>query len=72
MIARVGPREAVRVEAPLRKMILALPDMLAQIGQWSRELPVPPALRRVHTLALACREPGGFSSRKGPRVVWLP
>jgi uncharacterized membrane protein YkvA (DUF1232 family) len=53
VIARVGPREAVRVEAPLRKMILALPDMLAQIGQWSRELPVPPALRRVHTLALA-------------------
>ena len=29
VIARVGPREAVRVEAPLRKMILALPDMLA-------------------------------------------
>jgi uncharacterized membrane protein YkvA (DUF1232 family) len=53
VIARVGPREAAHLEGPLRKMILALPEMLAQIGLWSRELKVSPALKGIQTLSLA-------------------
>lgn len=53
MIQQVGPVEAVRFEAPLRKMILAMPDMLAQLSLWSRELGMPQPLRRAQMLALA-------------------
>lgn len=50
---RVGPLEAPRIEAPLRRMILAMPDMLGQIAAWSRELGVPQPLKRAQVFALA-------------------
>ncbi|HMX43220.1 MAG TPA: YkvA family protein [Elusimicrobiota bacterium] len=50
---RVGPLEAPRTEAPLRRMILAMPDMLGQIASWSRELGMPQPLKRAQVFALA-------------------
>ena len=50
---RVGPLEAPRTEAPLRRMILAMPDMLGQIASWSREPGMPQPLKRAQVFALA-------------------
>lgn len=53
VMERVGPLEAPRLEAPLRGMILAMPDMLGQIAAWSKELGMPQPLKRAQVLALA-------------------
>lgn len=53
VIARVGPRDAVRYEGPVRNMILAVPEMLTQISVWSRDLGLPEPLRRAQMFALA-------------------
>ena len=50
---RVGAREAVRFEQPLRNMILVVPDMVAQIRAWMVEPGMPPQLRQLHGFALA-------------------
>lgn len=48
-----GAREAVRYEAPLRRMILAMPSMIAQIRAWFTESQLPSSSRRLHGFAMA-------------------
>jgi uncharacterized membrane protein YkvA (DUF1232 family) len=50
---RVGVREALRFEGPLRKMILAMPAMIAQIRAWSDEAGQPLAIKKLHSFSLA-------------------
>lgn len=49
----VGAREAVRYEGPLRRMILAMPSMIAQIRAWFSESQLPSSSRRLHGFAMA-------------------
>lgn len=48
----VGHREAVRVADDLRRMVLALPDMLAQIKTWSLDPGLPWDFRRLYGFVL--------------------
>jgi uncharacterized membrane protein YkvA (DUF1232 family) len=50
---RVGAREALRFEGPLRKMILAMPAMIAQIHTWSDESGQPYEIKKLQSFALA-------------------
>lgn len=50
---RVGAREALRYEGPLRKMILAMPAMIAQICAWSDEAGQPYEIKKLQSFALA-------------------
>lgn len=50
---KVGAREALRYEGPLRKMILAMPDMIAQIRDWSDESGQPPEIKKLQSFSLA-------------------
>lgn len=47
-----GPNEASLYEEPLRQMILALPDMVAQIRRWVDEWPYIPSIDRTMRLVL--------------------
>jgi len=49
----VGAREAVHYEGPLRRMILAMPSMIAQIRGWFSEFESPAPSRRLHGFAMA-------------------
>ena len=49
----VGSREAVFYEDPLRRMILAIPEMITQIRTWTDVAGPPSPLRRLHEFALA-------------------
>ncbi|MBI4424490.1 MAG: hypothetical protein HY554_12215 [Elusimicrobia bacterium] len=48
-----GPREAVRYGQPLRRMILALPDMIAQLRRWNDASGLPVRVVRLQRFALA-------------------
>ena len=50
---RVGVREALRFEGPARKMILAMPSMIAQIRAWSDESSQPLEIKKMQSFALA-------------------
>lgn len=47
-----GPREAVHYEQPLRRLILAMPDMIAQLRNWTDESGLPMRVRRLQSYAL--------------------
>ncbi len=49
----VGPRESVRYQKELREMIIAMPDLVAQLTAWSRKSESPARLRRLHRFAVA-------------------
>ena len=49
----VGAREAVHYEGPLRRMILAMPSMIAQIRGWFFESESSAPSRRLHGFAMA-------------------
>src|SRR5690349_2313879 len=42
-----GPREAVHYEQPLRRMILAMPDMIILLRNWTDESGLPARVRRL-------------------------
>ncbi|HAH04963.1 MAG TPA: hypothetical protein DCM05_00330 [Elusimicrobia bacterium] len=48
----MGPREAVRYGQPLRRMILAMPAMIAQLRRWSDASGLPPRVLRLQRFAL--------------------
>lgn len=48
----VGPREAVHFAAPLRKMVLALPDMIEGIRSGIEHANLDPSVRRLQNFAL--------------------
>lgn len=48
-----GPREAVRYGQPLRRMILALPLMIAQLRRWTDGSGLPVRVIRMQRFALA-------------------
>lgn len=50
---RVGARDAVQFTEPLRRMILAMPNMISQIHSWSLESGQPWKIRKLHSFALA-------------------
>lgn len=50
---RAGPREAARYGQPLRRMILAMPRMIAQLRRWSCREGLPARVRRLQGFALA-------------------
>ncbi len=50
---RVGPREAVHLEDPLRHMVLHLPEMIAQIRRWSSASDISQETKRLHEFILA-------------------
>ena len=50
---RVGAREAAMYADPLRKMVLAMPEMLGHIRQWTEEPGEEGQLGRLHAFALA-------------------
>lgn len=47
-----GPREAVHYEQPLRRMILAMPDIIVQLRNWTDESGLPVRFRRMQGFAL--------------------
>ncbi|MFH2204761.1 MAG: hypothetical protein ABIJ96_16730 [Elusimicrobiota bacterium] len=47
-----GPREAVRYGQPLRRMILAMPPMIAQLRAWSDRSGLPVRVTRMQRFAL--------------------
>ena len=49
----VGAREAVFYEDPLRRMIMAMPDLITHIRAWTDVAGSPSPLRRLHEFALA-------------------
>lgn len=48
----MGPREAVRYGQPLRRMILAMPDMITQLRGWSDGSGLPARVMRMQRFAL--------------------
>jgi hypothetical protein len=59
-----GPREAARYGQPLRRMILALPEMITQLRSWSDRSGLPPGVRRMQTFTLSyLYDPIDFSER---------
>lgn len=48
----MGPRDAVRYGQPLRRMILAMPRMIAQLHKWSAGSGLPTRARRMQRFAL--------------------
>lgn len=62
-----GPREAARYGQPLRRMILALPEMIAQLRSWSGRSGLPPRVRRMQAFTLSyLYDPIDFLSAKSP------
>ncbi len=51
-LADLSPEEATYVANDLRRMVLALPDMLAQIRAWSEDPGLPWDFRRLYGYAL--------------------
>ncbi|MFH2204338.1 MAG: hypothetical protein ABIJ96_14560 [Elusimicrobiota bacterium] len=48
-----GPREAARYGQPLRRMILAMPPMIAQVRRWGDQSGLPARVIRMQRFALA-------------------
>ena len=48
----VGPREAMHYERPVRQMILAMPEMIAQISTWSHDPRHFHSMKRLHGFVL--------------------
>ena len=62
-----GPREAVRYEQPLRQMILAMPEMIAQSSNGAGGLGRPVRLRRIRGFVLDyLYNPTDFLPAHGP------
>lgn len=60
-----GPRQAPRIEAPLRDMIVHMPAMIVQIYEWAGETNHPWKIRRAHNFVLAyLYNPEDFLSEK--------
>lgn len=60
-----GPREAARYGQPLRRMILAMPQMIAQLHRWSDTSGLPPRLMRMQRFTLSyLYDPIDFLSSK--------